>query len=229
MQESSKTVKVLCGRKRHSITAIGLKTLLLVNHRSLDVEKAYIAVGGEVCRCLKIKQAWEDNDWDALPAELAEFKREFILSEIDERISALEKEKSKITNKIQLKKETEKYLLYTLRHCKYPLSSFVKSIDVSLTDDPWFITGADNIKVQSIDVEPSDLYGQQCIVLIDNLPNEWLESVHKKGYSLIDGHLIVGTATTPTHNFFIWALKCDENKGYTIEKATTINSKLIWI
>ena len=182
------TVQVRCSGALHRITLDQNGRLALHDHKKSDHEHAFAALGGQPCRCIEVRQAWQRGNRAKLPQKLRKKMDDAIL---------IKQSRMDSNNGDPL----DMPIIYRLNlRIKAAVHQLLNSCGYRKTQSTW----AGGNHYVSVAIGDPDISGESDIVWSSNgkwsgtnstfsvqVPARWYTKVYKRGIGVVDGIFVL--------------------------------------
>jgi hypothetical protein len=209
MSAISISCRVRCSGALHTISLMKDGALVLHDHPNrAEAERAFVALGGEPCRCLQVLDTWRKRERSALPADLRP------------ALDAIRKKKrfqcgmDPLTVPLRLRAEAriKKLAEAALEQCSYRRS-----------ETSW--AGGDHIVSAKIGDPAISGFGRRVwsengkwpgtdSYITATVPLSWFSSVYRRGLAIVDGSFVLDVLAEDAKGITVLAGK--QGRGFEV-------------
>lgn len=207
-----KTIKLRCDNKLHSISLNSKGQLIFHNHpNGFHCEKTYEALGGNPSACRKLLEEWREEikfyhptiklfksfDKEFKNCQEIRKERSFLRNTIVDRLS--DEEERKVLNESFLVRAA---LTKVLKQCANSFFSQCEKVDVDSKCAAFYHSPRLHFSYDNSEKDTSFFAAKTHIkVKVAGLGYDWYENVYKKGWAILEDHLVLKYGVDDGHPY----------------------------
>ncbi len=204
--------RVRCSGRMHTVTLTESGALVLHDHPDLITERALVALGGKLPRCLAILEAWKQKDRATLPPVLHPALNEAQKKTKERVMRNTFTDPLSVSFRTRAEERVKKIAEDLLQKCAYRRSQSRwaggNHIACARVGEPHICGGSEQVRSENGKWTGTNSYVSATV------PISWFTRVYRRGLAVVDGWFVLDVLTEDEKGFTVLAGR--QGRGFEV-------------